>query len=373
MNQDTYKPGLDGVIAGECAIACAEQGTLLYRGYEIGDLAGHTTFEEVVYLLLYGELPNREQLESLKSTLFSLRPLPAEVMQSLRLIPHDAGAMDVLRSMVSMAGHFDPVADNQPDALRRRALWLLAQIAGIIAARNRLQNGQEPLPPKPGLGHAAQILYQALGVEPEPAAAKLFDLTLILYAEHEFNASTFTARVICSTQSDMVSAVVGAIGALKGPLHGGANEAVTRTLTRFDTAEEARTWIREALARKEKVIGFGHRVYKTGDHRAKILEREVRPLAAAKGADNLIAIYDAIRDIMENEKKIYANLDYPSGLTYFLLGLPIDLYTPIFAASRVSGWCAHYIEQQENNRLYRPLSRYTGPARRKPVQIDDRP
>ena len=372
MNQETFKPGLEGVIAGESAVACAEQDQLLYRGYEIADLAAHATFEETAYLLLYGELPNRLQLEWFKADLFSLRPIPAAVMQALLLIPREADAMDVLRTMVSMAGHFDPVADAEPDAPRRRSLWLIAQIAGIIAARNRLLDGQEPLPPKPGLSHAAQLLYQSLGVEPGPVETRLLDLTLILYAEHEFNASTFTARVICSTKSDMVSAIVGAIGALKGPLHGGANEAVTRLLTRFSSADEARNWVHAALARHENVVGFGHRVYKNGDHRATILERELRPLAESAGAGNLMGIYDAIHDIMEHEKKIHMNLDYPCGLTYYLLGLPIDLYTPIFAAARVSGWCAHYMEQQANNRLYRPLSRYTGPAHRNLAPLDQR-
>ncbi len=372
MNQETFKPGLEGVVAGESAIACVEQDDLLYRGYAIADLAAHATFEEVAYLLLYGELPNREQLEWFKADLFHLRSLSAGVLDALRLIPPEADAMDTLRTIVSMAGHFDPINYAEPDAIRRRSLWLIAQIAGIIAARNRLQNGQEPLPPKPGLSHAAQLLYQSLGVEPAPVETRLLDLTLILYAEHEFNASTFTARVICSTQSDMVSAVVGAIGALKGPLHGGANEGVTKLLTRFDSADEARTWVRESLARHENVVGFGHRVYKNGDHRATILERELHPMVEARGATGLMAIYDGIRDVMENEKKIYMNLDYPSGLTYYLLGLPIEMYTPIFAAARISGWCAHCMEQRNNNRLYRPLSRYTGPAHRVLVPLESR-
>jgi len=373
MNQETFKPGLEGVIAGECAIACAEQDQLLYRGYEIADLAAHATFEEVAYLLLYGELPNRGQLETFNADLFSLRPLAPEMLEVLKLIPRETDAMDVLRTMVSFAGHFDPVAPDAPGGLHRRSLWLLAQIAGIIAARNRLLNGLEPLAPKPGLGHAAQLLYQALGTEPGPVETRLLDLTLILYAEHEFNASTFTARVICSTKSDMVSAVVGAIGALKGPLHGGANEGVTKMLTRFANAEEARNWAHAALDRKENIVGFGHRVYKNGDHRATILERELRPLAETRGAGNLMAIYDAVREIMVNEKTIQPNVDYPCGLTYYLLGLPVDLYTPIFAAARISGWCAHFMEQHANNRLYRPLSRYTGPAHREFVPIALRP
>jgi len=378
MSQDMYRPGLEGVIAGKCGIACVDQDDLLYRGYAIDDLAKHTTFEEVVYLLLYGELPNRADLERLKATLFALNPLPDAVVQALRLIPNDVPTMDVLRTMVSMTGHFDPVparndlASTDPEALRRQALRLIAQAGGILSARHRLQNGQEPLPAKPGLSHAAQILYQAQGVVPDELSARLLDLTLVLYAEHEFNASTFTARVICSTQSDMVSSVVGAIGALKGPLHGGANEEVVKMLTRFKTADEARAWLREALARKEKVMGFGHRVYKYGDHRAVILEGELRKLAEAKGAMNWMAIYDAIREIMENEKKIHANLDYPCGLTYYLLRLPLDLYTPLFVAARMAGWCAHYIEQRAENRIYRPLSFYIGPPRRKVPSIHER-
>lgn len=372
MKQDTYSPGLDGIVAGETGIARAKQGELLYRGYEIEDLAAHATFEEVAYLLLYGELPNREDLGSLKSSLFEMRTLSEAVLQTIRLAPNSVGTIDVLRSAVSMAGHFDSIRDDEPGALQRRSLWLAAQIAGIVAARNRVLNGLDPVKPKPGLSHTAQILYQTQGVEPDPVAARLLDLSFILYAEHEFNASTFAARVICSTQSDMVSAVAGAIGALKGPLHGGANEAVTKMLTRFKNPGEAHDWVRGALTRKEKVMGFGHRVYKDGDHRAPILERELRKLASEKGASNWISIYDAICEVMEKEKKIYRNLDYPSGLTYFLLGLPIDLYTPLFAAARVTGWCAHYIEQWKQNRLYRPLSRYTGPDRRPFIAIDAR-
>lgn len=355
---NNYKPGLEGVIAGDTAVACVDQGVLLYRGYPIEELAEKATFEEVAYLLLHDDLPTKQQLDSFTRELDSFRELPKPVVDALRLIPNRIPMMDVLRSMVSMTGHFDPIAD--PDDNRRRAIWLTAQIGGIIAARYRLLNGQEPLPAKPGLSHAAQILYQSQGTEPDALSAKLLDLTLVLYAEHEFNASTFTARVICSTMSDLVSAVVGAIGALKGPLHGGANEAAMDMLKQFKSAEEARTWIADALANKKKVMGFGHRVYKNGDHRAHILERELRKLAQAKGQQKWMDIYDAIKDPMVNEKRIFPNVDYPCGLTYYLLGLPLDLYTPLFVASRVTGWSAHFIEQAANNRIYRPLSRYVG-------------
>lgn len=358
---ESYRPGLEGVIAGDTAVACVDQGVLLYRGYAIEDLAENATFEEVAHLLLYGELPNAARLKALQDELMSHRPLPRQLVDALRLIPPHVPMMDVLRSMVSMAGHFDPIGD--PGALTSRAVWLTAQIASIIAARYRLLNGKEPVDAKPGLSHAAQILFQSQGEVPDELSARLLDLTLVLYAEHEFNASTFTCRVICSTMSDMVSAVVGAIGALKGPLHGGANEAAMDMLKQFKSGDEARAWIRDALANKKKVMGFGHRVYKNGDHRAHILERELRKLADSKGQQTWMEIYDAIKDPMVNEKRIFPNVDYPCGLTYYLLGLPLDLYTPLFVASRVTGWCAHFIEQASNNRIYRPLSRYVGPAK----------
>ena len=359
---ENYKPGLEGVIAGDTSVACVDQGVLLYRGYPIEELAEKATFEEVAYLLLNDDLPNAAQLGSFKGELDSFRPLPEAVVDALRLIPNTTPMMDVLRSMVSMTGHFDPVSDLGDN--NRRAIWLTAQIGGVIAARYRLLNGQEPVEAKPGLSHAAQILYQAQGTEPDTLSAKLLDLTLILYAEHEFNASTFTARVICSTMSDLVSAIVGAIGALKGPLHGGANEAAMDMLKQFKSGDEAKAWIEDALVNKKKVMGFGHRVYKNGDHRAHILEGELRKLAANKNQQVWMDIYDAIKDPMVNQKRIFPNVDYPCGLTYYLLGLPLDLYTPLFVASRVTGWSAHFIEQAANNRIYRPLSKYVGPEAR---------
>ncbi len=363
-NDKSYSPGLAGVIAGETTIACVDQGVLLYRGYPIEQLAEKSTFEEVAHLLLFGELPNDAELAELKGKLEGYRLLQPELVDALRAIPSDAPMMDVLRSMVSYAGHFDPTSGDDPGVQRERAVWLTAQIGAIIPARFRMLNGKEPVDPKPGLSHAAQILYQAHGEDPTEVAARIIDLTLVLYAEHDFNASTFAARVICSTMSDMTSAVVGAIGALKGPLHGGANEAAMEMLRRFKTADEASAWLKEAFANKEKVMGFGHRVYKHGDHRARILDGELRKLAEEKGAQNWIAIYDAIREPMIDEKKIYPNVDYPCGLTYYLLDLPLDLYTPLFVASRVTGWCAHIIEQSMDNRLYRPLSIYEGPKER---------
>jgi len=366
-------PGLEGVIAGETSICCVDQGQLLYRGYPIGELAEKVVFGEVAYLLLYGELPTKAQLKALRDQLAEFHGMRPEVLETLRRIPPGVPMMSVLRTCISMASHFDPVEGQTLDALRRRAIWLLAVTSDIVAARYRLLKGQDPLPPKAGLPHGAQILYMFHGREPDATSARLFDMTLVLYAEHDFNASTFTNRVVASTASDMTSATVAAIGSLKGPLHGGANEEAIGLLLRFKNADEASQWVREAIARKEKVMGFGHRVYKHGDHRAVILEREMRQLAKEKGREDLVAIYDAIKNpIVNKEKPIYPNVDYPCGLVYYLMGLPPDTYTPLFACSRVAGWCAHYIEQNQNNRIYRPLSKYIGPPLRKVKPIGER-
>ncbi|NOS99374.1 MAG: bifunctional 2-methylcitrate synthase/citrate synthase [Phycisphaerales bacterium] len=372
MTDAIYKPGLEGVIAGETAVAEVDQTTLRYRGYAIGELAEKTSFEEVAHLLLYGDLPKSAQLNQFKTALTQLRPLPTQLVQTLRLIPADVPMMDVLRTAVSLAGHFDPVTGDSPDDLRRRAVWLTALVAGVVAVRFRLLNRKEPLEPKPGLSHAAQLLYQSLGEDPDPTAARLLDLTLTLYAEHEYNASTFATRIVASTLSDMVSGVVTGIGTLKGPLHGGANEASMAMLKQFDSPEQARKWVYESFEKKRKIMGFGHRVYKNGDHRAHLLEAELRKLAAQKGQQKWMDIYDAVKEPMVKEKGIHPNVDYPCGLTYFLLGLPIDMYTPLFVCSRVTGWCAHFIEQFTNNRLIRPLSRYTGPAPRAVKPISQR-
>jgi 2-methylcitrate synthase/citrate synthase II len=373
MTAEIAKPGLEGVVAGTTEICCVDQGKLLYRGYPIAELAEKTVFSEVAHLLIYGELPTKSQLEAFRKQLHVFHGLPKQIIDAIRLIPKNVPMMDVLRTGVSMAGHFDPVPGDDIEAMRKRAIWLIAVTADIVATRFRLLSGKEPIPPKPGLRHAAQILYMSHGKEPDEIAARLLDLTLILYAEHEFNASTFTARVIGSTMSDMVSSVVGAIGALKGPLHGGANEKAMELILRFKSAEEAGKWVRDALARKEKVMGFGHRVYKHGDHRAHILEQEMRKLAAMKGRQDLVAVYDAIKDpIVNKEKPIYPNVDYPCGLTYYLLDLPLDLYTPLFVCARVTGWCAHIIEQQQDNRIYRPLSQYAGPPFRSVTPIEGR-
>ena len=364
MSPELARPGLEGVVAGKTQISCVDQGKLLYRGYPIEDLAGRVSFEDVAHLLIYGELPSEAQVASLREKLKQHYTLRSEIVAAIRSIPHHVPMMDVLRSSISLASHFCSGEEEDSEDRRERAVWLMAVTAAIVGARFRLRAGQEPVDPQPGLSHAAQILHLCHGVAPDDRTACLLDLTLVLYAEHEFNASTFTARVIGSTLSDMVSAVVGAVGALKGSLHGGANERALELLRGFKSKDEAVRWLREALKRKVRVTGFGHRVYKNGDHRTDILERQMRPLAEEK-EPSLLEIYDAIKDIMvTKEKPIFPNVDYPCGLTYHVLDLPPDLYTPLFVCSRVTGWCAHFIEQLEDNKLYRPLSAYVGHAQR---------
>jgi len=373
MTDEMFKPGLEGVIAGETAICCVDQGQLLYRGYAIAHLAEKCVFGEVAYLLLYGELPTAKQLDWFRNQLDQFHGLHPVVVETIRKIPQNVPLMSVLRTCISLAGHFDPLEGQSDDILKKRAIWLLAMASDIVAARYRLLKGKDPLQPKRGLSHAAQMLYMFHGTEPDETSWRILDLTLVLYAEHDFNASTFTNRVVASTASDMTSATCSAIGALKGPLHGGANEEAIALILRFKDAKEADAWVHDALERKEKVMGFGHRVYKHGDHRAVILEREMRKLAKQKGREDLVAIYDAIKNpIVNKEKPIYPNVDYPCGVVYYLMGLPPDLYTPLFACSRIAGWCAHYIEQIANNRIYRPLSRYIGPPLRPVTPIEQR-
>lgn len=369
---EIYSPGLEGVIAGETAVSAVTQDSLAYRGYMIDDLAEHASFEEVAYLLLNGELPNAAQLARFRSELDGFRKLPAPVVDTLRAIPPHVGGMEMLRTAISMAGHFDPVSGDDLASLIRRATFLLAVTPTIIGARVRLLAGHEPLEPQTGLSHAAQLLHLCFGRAPTFLHEKIMNLTLILYAEHEFNASTFAARVVTSTLSDMTSAVVAGVAALKGPLHGGANEDTIRMMRRFHSGADARAWAEDAVANKVKISGFGHRVYKNGDHRAHILEACIPQLAAGRDDSFLVDVYHAIKNVVWEKKKIHMNVDYPCGLVYHYMGLPIDIYTPIFVASRISGWTAHVIEQFTGNRIIRPLSRYTGEPMRKFVPVNDR-
>lgn len=369
---ELYRPGLEGVIAGETAISSVEQDDLLYRGYDIAELAEFASFEEVAYLLLRGELPRRAELTALRNQLDQHRKLPAGVVETLRAIPRGVGTMDVLRTALSMCGHFDPVQGTHADALVARAVYLLSVAPSIIAARMRLLDNKPLIDPRPGLSHAAQFLYMAFGQEPSPLEEKILNLTLVLYAEHEFNASTFACRVCTSTLSDLCSAMVTGVATLKGPLHGGANEESIKLINQFHNAAEAQAWTVDAMARGTKIMGFGHRVYKNGDHRARILEKYVDQLGQARNDRNRVEIYYAIKNTVWETKKIHMNVDYPCGLVYFFMGLPTDVYTPLFVCSRISGWAAHAIEQFTNNRIIRPRSRYVGPPARKYAPIEKR-
>ena len=370
--QEVYSPGLEGVIAGETAISTVEGG-LRYRGYPVTELAEKTGFDEVAYLLLHGELPNAAQLADFGKRIAAARQLPESLPALLKALPRSTSPMDVLRTAVSVLAHYDPEAENNShDGNIRKAERLLGQVPVAIAYQFHFSKGQTPVPARADLAHAANFLYMLRGREPDPAEARALDVSLILYAEHEFNASTFAARVVCSTESDLHASVVAAIGALKGRLHGGANEKVMDLLRAAGSPESAEQWIRGALARKERVMGFGHRVYKTGDVRARILKAYARKAAEATGNLKWEQTAEIIEQVMEKEKNLLPNLDWPAGRLYHAIGLEVPLYTPIFVMSRVAGWSAHVIEQLDNNRLIRPRARYTGPAVRSVEPLEKR-
>jgi citrate synthase len=372
MANEQYFPGLEGVIAGETAISTIAGG-LSYRGYAITDLAENSTFPEVAYLLLYGELPNEDQLADFKATLDDSAEVDGSIIDLFGSIPLHVGSMDVLRTGISAVSHFDPQLDENTTAANiGKAIRLLAQIPILIAARHRLQKGLPLLESDSGLSFAGNLMYLITGQIPSSVQERAMDVSLILYAEHEFNASTFTARVVTSTQSDVYSAIVAAVGALKGPLHGGANERVLEVLEEVGSPNNAESWVRQALARKRRIMGFGHRVYKDGDPRAVILRNFCADLALAAGDSSLEQIADTIERVVREEKGLPPNLDWPSARLYKYLGLEVDLYTPLFVASRVVGWAAHVIEQSENNRLIRPRSKYVGPSPREYVPLEGR-
>ncbi len=372
MADELYRPGLEGVIAGETAI-CQLEGGLKYWGYDVGELAANAKFDEVAYLLLHGELPNRAELAAFTERLAVASKLPSAIVEMVRLIPPSVPTMDVLRTGASALAHWDPdAADNSHAANLRKAERLTAQLPVLMAARHRLRAGQQPIAADPRRGLAENLIWMLTGSEPSPQAVRAMDVSLVLYAEHDFNASTFTARVIASTLSDLHSAIVGAIGALKGPLHGGANERALEVLNEIGSLANADKWTRDALARKVRIMGFGHRVYKDGDPRAAIIRPIVAEMARATGHEELEQTADVVERIVREEKGLLPNVDWPSARLYFYLGLPMDLYTPLFVVSRVTGWSAHVIEQLDHNRLIRPLSRYAGPAARAWVPLESR-
>ena len=367
--------GLEGVVAAESAIGDVDglNGVLIYQGLDIHDLAEHSTFEETVYLLWHGRLPKRDELETLKQELAANQRLPEEVLALMRSFPSDAEPMDALRTAVSALGFYDKGArDLSREGALRTATRLTAQLPVVVATFERLRKGLEPVEPRADFNIASNFLYMLKGEEPAEREARIFDVCLILHADHELNASTFTSRVIAGTLADMYGAVTGAIAALSGPLHGGANTNVMKMLLEIGEPARAEEWLRGALASKTKIMGFGHRVYKTEDPRSVWLRKFSRELAEAKGETRWIEILERLRELMFAEKKLYPNVDYYSGSAYYLMGIPLDLFTPIFAVSRISGWTGHVLEQYANNRLIRPRAGYIGPRGVPYVPIDER-
>jgi citrate synthase len=367
--------GLEGVVAAESAIGDVDgiNGVLIYQGLDIHDLAEHSTFEETVYLLWHGRLPKRAELDALKAELAANQRLPAEVVALMRSFPAGAEPMDALRTAVSALAFYDAGArDLSREGALRTATRLTAQFPVVVASFERLRKGQEPVEPRADFNIASNFLYMLKGEAREAREARIFDACLILHADHELNASTFTARVIAGTLADPYGAVTGAIAALSGPLHGGANTNVMKMLLEIGEPARAEEWLREALATRKKIMGFGHRVYKTEDPRSVWLRRFSRELAEAKGETRWIEILERLRELMFAEKKLYPNVDYYSGSAYYMMGIPLDLFTPIFAVSRISGWTGHILEQYSNNRLIRPRAEYIGPRGVPYVPIDER-
>jgi 2-methylcitrate synthase/citrate synthase II len=368
---DQYFPGLEGVIASESAICNLEgkqgSGGLEYRGYAIEDLAGKVSYEETAFLLLHGDLPTRAQLKEFDSRLRHAREIPEPLVTLFRQIPSTIHPMDVLRTSVSVLSHFDPDVNAAPSdhaANVRKAERMIAQMATAVAHRERISRGLEIVPPRSDLDHAANFLTMVNGSVPSEAMREAFDLSMVLYTEHELNASTFSARVTVSTLSDIYSGIVAAIGTLKGPLHGGANEEAWRLLEKVGVPENAEAWIKDALARKERIMGFGHRVYKTGDPRSRILKVHCQRLAEEVGQIRWEQVAEPIEKAVTEQKKLPPNVDWPSARLYHYMGLDTSIYTPIFAMARVAGWAAHVIEQLDHNRLMRPRARYNGPPNR---------
>lgn len=367
--------GLEDVIAAASSICDVngDEGTLSYRGYDIHDLATFATFEEVAYLLWYGNLPNAEQLRGLADGLAADRELPPEIPAILRSFPLYAMPMDVLRTVVSALASFDRNACYYSrEANFCKAMRLTAQIPAVVAAYQRIRTGQEVVPPDPNLHQAANFLYTLRGEYPDEVAARAFDIALILHADHELNASTFAARVSAATQADMYSAITAAIGTLAGSLHGGANQRVMEMLEEIGEVENVEPYMKKAFAERKRIMGFGHRVYNTEDPRATHLRRMSRELGERAGNLKWYEMSRQIEEIVKREKGLYPNVDFYSASTYAYLGIPPDLFTPVFACSRIAGWTAHVMEQYANNRLIRPRAEYVGPRHLAFVPLADR-
>jgi len=365
------KKGLAGVVVDTTAVSKVnpETNSLLYRGYPVQELAAKCSFEEVAYLLWHGELPTPEQLAEFETVERSMRTIDPVVKRVIDELPETAHPMDVVRTAVSVIGAMDSSlneidAFGDPELNLGRSIQLFAQLPAIVAYTQRKRRGLALVEPRADLGYSANFLHMTFGEVPDLVVVSAFDVSMILYAEHSFNASTFTARVVTSTLSDLFSAVTAAIGALKGPLHGGANEAVMHIFDEIGTASEVDAWLTHALEAKKKIMGFGHRVYKSGDSRVPTMRAALDTLVAEFDRPDIIELYDALEEGMVSRKNIKPNLDYPSGPAYNLIGFDTDLFTPLFVAARITGWTAHIMEQLASNALIRPLSEYVGPEER---------
>jgi 2-methylcitrate synthase/citrate synthase II len=362
----SYSPGLAGVIAGETEICWVDPNAgLMYRGYDIHQMAEQASFEEVAYLLLNGELPNLEQLTKFTRDIAAARELPEAIFDMMRLLPKNMHPMDVLRTGVSMLAPFDQeLNDHSHEANVRKAMRLIAKVSTLVTDGWRIMHGQETFPHNPDLTHAGNFLYKLTGQQAPDWQVRMLDTIFILYADHEFNASTFAARVTASTLADMYAAVTSACGTLKGPLHGGANEESIYMLNEIATPDRAEPWLKDALAEKKKIMGFGHRVYKKGDSRVPIMREIARDYGKRAGKENWVPICEKLEQTMEREKGLCANVDLYAAPVFTMFGFDPALNTPIFAVSRVAGWCAHVVEQHDHNRLIRPRSLYVGPKER---------
>ncbi len=365
------KKGLAGVIADYTAVSKVnpETNSLLYRGYPVQELAASCTFEEVAWLLWKGELPTAEELAGFETLERSLRHLDPTVKRAIDELPLSAHPMDVVRTAVSVMGSLDETLGLDPTWIDPaltldRSIRMFAQLPAVVAYTQRRLRGEELVEPRADLGYSANFLHMTFGQVPDLVVVSAFDVSMILYAEHSFNASTFTARVIASTLSDVYSAVTGAIGALKGPLHGGANEAVQHTFEEIKSADKAAAWLDDALAHKRKIMGFGHRVYKNGDSRVPTMKQALETLVEHFDRPEVLELYAALESAMQERKNIKPNLDYPSGPAYNLIGFDATIFTPLFIASRITGWTAHVMEQLASNSLIRPLSEYNGAEQR---------
>jgi citrate synthase len=366
--------GLEDVVVSTSSICSIIDDMLTYGGYSIDELTEQANcFEEVVWLLWHGNLPTQAQLDGLKAEIAAGAVLPESVLALLRTFPKDANPMDVLRTAVSALGLYDPAAgDDTAAANLAKATRLQGQIPTLVAAWERIRGGKDPVAPKAGVTLAHNFLYMMFGVDPDAVSVKAMEKALILHADHEFNASTFCARQTASTLSDMHSCITSAIGTLKGPLHGGANTAVMKMLAEIGTAENAEPWILDALEKKKKIMGFGHRVYENGDPRAKHLRRMSEELGRIKGDMSWYEMSIKVDEVVKREKGLLTNVDFYSASTYHYMGIPGDQFTPIFAVSRLSGWAAHVMEQLANNRLIRPRAEYIGPGARHYVPLSER-